>query len=289
MQSHAQKQGQNNQGWLEALKTLFAIPNFECNLSCGYCELKNRRVQYDEEKFLETLKEFQGNVVLFGGEPLLFRKRLYKILETGKIDSISTNLLLLDRDIAVKFRDINIATTWTPGRFNKEELDIWLEKLEILSEFNIDTKLLVTLSEDTVALEPIKVYDFLKTLEKFSISSVLFEQLLDNSKGQEYYEKVDLWLCEIHKLFSNLRFINEIEAEIKQGWDFDCSDTYTLYPDGIIRRYCPQFSTFQINEMCYKCERNIECRPCMLQNKCVFPKNLGNLIFKEQIDTKESN
>ena len=271
------------------MKTLFAIPNFEGNLNCGYCELKNRRIQYNEAKFLETLKEFQGSVVLFGGEPLLFNKRLQKILETGKIDSISTNLLLLDRDIAEKLRGIAVATTWTPGRFNNEELDIWLQKLKILSELNIDTKLLVTLSEDTIAMKPIAVYEFLKTLEKFSLNSILFEQLLDNSKGQEYYDNVDLWLCEMHELFYSLRLTNEIEEQISGGWNFDCSDTYTLYPDGKIRRYCPQFSSFTLNEMCYKCDRNIECRPCMLQNKCVFPKKLGNLIIKEQIDKKESS
>ena len=161
------------------MNTLYAIPNYECNLSCRYCDLKNKRVIYNEEKFLEALNSFQGNVVLFGGEPLLFKDRLYRILETGKINSISTNLLLLDSEIAERLNVINIATTWTPKRFNNDTLKTWHEKLEILNEKEIETMLLVTLSEDTIGAEPSKVFEVLKSLEKYSIYAILFEQLLD--------------------------------------------------------------------------------------------------------------
>lgn len=263
------------------MNTLYAIPNFECNLACGYCDLKNKRVIYNEEKFLEALKSFQGNVVLFGGEPLLFKDRLYKILETGKINSISTNLLLLDSEIAERLNGINIATTWTPKRFNNDTLKTWHEKLEILNEKKIETMLLVTLSEDTIGTEPLKVFEFLKYLEKYSIGSVLFEQLLDYTKNQDYYDKADLWLCEMHEYFKDLRFVNEIENQIKNGWYFDCSNTFTLYPDGRIRKYCPQFSSYSLNTDCLKCKRNTTCRPCMLQNKCVYPQKLGNLVLEE--------
>ena len=94
---------------METLKTLYAIPNFECNLSCDYCDLKDKRVIYNEEKFLETLNSFQGSVVLFGGEPLLFKDRLYRILETGKIDSISTNLLMLDEKTVEYLKKIKLS------------------------------------------------------------------------------------------------------------------------------------------------------------------------------------
>ena len=261
------------------MKTLYAIPNFECNLACGYCDLKNKRVIYNEEKFLEALNSFQGNVVLFGGEPFLFKDRLYRILETGKINSISTNLLLLDSEIAEHLNGINIATTWTPKRFNNDTLKTWHEKLEILTEKEIETMLLVTLSEDTIGSEPSTVFKFLKSLEKYSIGSVLFEQLLDYTKEQEYYDKADSWLCEMHEYFNDLRYTNEMENQIKNGWYFDCSNTFTLYPDGRIRNYCPQFLTYTINRTCYKCPNNIICRPCMLQNRCVYPKKLGDLLI----------
>lgn len=261
------------------MKTLYAIPNFECNLACGYCDLKNKHVIYNEEKFLEALNSFQGNVVLFGGEPFLFKDRLYRILETGKINSISTNLLLLDSEMAERLNGINIATTWTPKRFNNDTLKTWHEKLGILTEKEIETMLLVTLSEDTIGAEPSKVFDFLKSLEKYSICSVLFEQLLDYTKNQDYYDKADLWLCEMHEYFKDLRFTNEIEKQIKSGWYFDCSNTFTLYPDGRIRKYCPQFLTYTINRTCYKCPNNITCRPCMLQNRCVYPKKLSDLLI----------
>ena len=261
------------------MKTLYAIPNFECNLSCEYCDLKNKRVIYNEEKFLDALNSFQGSVVLFGGEPLLFKDRLYRILETDKINSISTNLLLLDRKIAERLNGINIATTWTPARFKNKDLKVWHEKLGILTEKEIEIMLLVTLSGDTIGTEPSKVFDFLKSLEKYSICSVLFEQLLDYTKEQEYYDKADSWLCEMHEYFNDIRFTNEIENQIKNGWYFDCSNTFTLYPDGRIRKYCPQFLTYTINRTCYKCPNNITCRPCMLQKQCVYPKKLGDLLI----------
>lgn len=263
------------------MKTLYAIPNFECNLACKYCKLKDRRDIYNEEKFLEALERFQGNVVLFGGEPLLFKSRLNKILETGKVNSISTNLLLLDEDIAQKMQGIDVATTWTPKRFSNENLIIWREKLKLLAKYKIETKLLITLSEDTIGTDPSIVFEFLKTLEDYSISTVLFEQLLDYTKGQEYYDKADLWLCKMHGYFKKLRFANEIEERVRNRWYFDCSEVYTLYPDGGTKRFCPQFSSYSFNTDCLKCNRNITCRPCMLQNRCVYPKKYGNLVLEE--------
>ena len=218
-------------------------------------------------------------MVLFGGEPLLFKDRLYRILETGKINSISTNLLLLDSEIAERLNGINIATTLIPAIFKKKDLKVWHEKLVILTEKEIEIMLLVTISEDTIGSEPLTVFEFLKSLEKYSICSVLFEQLLDYNKNQDYYDKVDLWLCEMHEYFKDLRFVNKIENQIKNGWYFDCSNTFTLYPDGRIRKYCTQFLTYTINRTCYKCPNNITCRPCMLQNRCVYPKKLGDLVI----------
>lgn len=266
---------------METLKTLYAIPNFECNLSCGYCDLKNKRIIYNEEKFLEVLNNFQGNVVLFGGEPLLFKDRLYRILETDKINSISTNLLLLDKEIAERLKGINIATTWTPARFKNKDLKVWHEKLGILTEKKIEIMLLVTLSGDTIGTEPSKVFNFLQSLEKYSIGSVLFEQLLDYTKDQEYYNKADSWLCKMHEYFKKLRFVNEIKEQIKNGWYFDCSEVYTLHPNGEIKKFCPQFSSYSLNTDCLKCKRNTTCRPCMLQNKCVYPQKFGNLVLEE--------
>lgn len=263
------------------MKTLYAIPNFECNLSCDYCELKDRYVKYNEKKFLSALDNFDGQIILFGGEPLLDKSRLFKILETNKIDSISTNLLLLDKKTAEKLAEIGIATTWTPNRFTEKQLDKWIDNLEALRQHNIDTKLLITLSEDTVSTKPRMVYEFLKRLEKSSITSVLFEMLLDKSRPKEYYELCDLWLCEMREYFKDLPYINEIEEQIKNGWYFDCSQVFTLYPNGEIKKFCPQFSSYTLNTDCLKCERNTTCRPCMLQNRCVYPKKFGNLVLEE--------
>lgn len=263
------------------MKTLYAIPNFECNLSCNYCELKNRHVEYNEEKFLSALDNFYGQIVLFGGEPLLYKSRLFKILETGKIDSISTNLLLLDDEITEKLAGICIATTWTPNRFTEKQLVKWLDNLEALKQHNIDTKLLITLSEDTVSTKPRMVYGFLKSLEKSSITSVLFEMLLDKSKQKAYYDLCDSWLCKIHEYFKDLPYINEIEEQIKNGWYFDCSEVFTLYPNGEIKKFCPQFSSYALNTECLKCSRNTTCRPCMLQTRCVYPQKFGNLVLEE--------
>lgn len=56
------------------MKHLYALLTRNCDLHCPHCgvaEYKNET--YNEEKVLETIKDFDGTVTLFGGSVLFMR------------------------------------------------------------------------------------------------------------------------------------------------------------------------------------------------------------------------
>lgn len=50
-------------------------------------------LRYNEEKVLEEIKNFDGEVTLFGGECTLYEDRFIKALETKNVRSVSTNMM----------------------------------------------------------------------------------------------------------------------------------------------------------------------------------------------------
>lgn len=266
---------------MEAVKTLYAIPNYECNLSCDFCDLKKKKISYNRDEFIKALNEFQGIKILFGGEPLLHKKRFYDIINNCNIDSITTNLILLEKEDVEILDGISIATSWTPERFKKKsDYDQWLYKLSLVKDKNV--LVLITLSEETIKLDPNN--DMIPLFQEWkkcgNIERILFEHLLDYEIEDDYHEKCDKWLAKMYLALkeSGLNIENLIVDQLKNGWYFDCSNTYTLHPDGKITRGCPQFTEYQRIEKCFSCERYNTCRPCMLQDKCTYPKILEETI-----------
>lgn len=87
------------------MKHLYALLTRNCDLHCPHCgvaEYKNET--YNEEKILETIKNFDGNVTLFGGECTLYEDRFIKALDTKNIDSVSSNLLNISGKRLEKFK-----------------------------------------------------------------------------------------------------------------------------------------------------------------------------------------
>lgn len=266
---------------METVKTLYAIPNYECNLSCDFCDLKDRRVKYNRDKFIEALNGFHGTKILFGGEPLLYKERFKDIVKSCDIDSITTNLILLDKDELELLDGISIATSWTPERFRKEsDHKKWLSKLEMVKDKDI--VVLVTLSKETIRLNPYSdmIPLFREWKDRGNIREVLFEHLLDYDIEADYHEVCDKWLSDIYLALkeSDLDIENIIVNQLKDGWNFNCSQIYTLHPDGKITRGCPQFIGYKIMTECFSCERYNTCRPCMLQDKCTYPIKLEETI-----------
>jgi len=265
---------------MESLKILYAIPNYECNLTCPFCDLRKKHVDYNRDLFLNQINKFDGEIVLFGGEPTLYKKRYFDIIENGKIDSITTNLLDVDDDIINSFKNISLATSLSWGRFNQEQYLKWKNNLEKLKQKNIHCKLLITMSEQLIKeVKPYIMIGILKNLDRYSIDAVAFEQLIDKTKDAEFYDSVDDWLCKLHDFWPTiLKMENTIINQIKKGWIFNCENVYTLHPNGEITGGCPQKEEYKIVEKCYTCERNEHCRPCILQRQCTYPHKLADKI-----------
>ena len=80
-------------------RILYVIPNYECNLKCSHCDIKDLKCEYNEEALIKAITEnTYDEVILFGGEPTLYYDRLKTCIDTGKITSITTNLIGLTSD-----------------------------------------------------------------------------------------------------------------------------------------------------------------------------------------------
>ena len=146
------------------MSKLYIIPNFACNLSCPHCELHLRKDDFNENSFYKVFSEtnFSENV-LFGGEPLLHKDRYLKLIDSNKITSISTNLLLLDENIIkiLKQKEISIATSWNLQRFTDKQYTLWLNNLKLLEKYDMKCIVLITMTKDLIDLE---ISSFLKYL-----------------------------------------------------------------------------------------------------------------------------
>ena len=257
------------------MNILYAIPNYECDLDCWYCNLKDKKIEYNEDKFLSIINQFYGEIILFGGEPTLYYDRLKKIIDTRKITSITTNLININDNIIDIIQNINIATTYRP--FSK-----WINNLKKLSSKNKNIRVLFTLTDELIKQDPQDVVNTIKQLllDGCYIESILFEQLLDSNKDKNFYNKVDQWLYDIHFKY-NLEDVVQsvIVDQILNGWNFDCSMVKTLEPDGTIKQGCPQREQYRVIPECYNCSKSKTCRPCILQTQCVYPHKFGNEVL----------
>lgn len=263
------------------MKKLYIIPNFNCNLNCPHCVIHNMKDSYDENEFFSSLNSADSKeYVMFGGEPLFFKDRFDKLVDTNKITSIATNLLLMNDYYAerIKEKEIWVSTSWNPLRFTNEQYNVWLDRLKLLEKYDIKCSVLITLTEDLVSMDINNFAQILKSWNEYkSIDGVLFEPLLDYNMKKDLHKRVDEWLCHIYDLWE-FNFKNLIIDRIKD-WNCDCEDIYTLYPSGIIKKGCPQNEKEFVLEECLNCEMAGKCRPCRLQHLCSFPKKLYRKVY----------
>lgn len=259
---------------------VYVIPSYKCNLNCPHCDIHNIKDKFNEDNFFNTLNNIESNeFILFGGEPLLNKERFIKCISTGKITSLSTNLLLLNEEYInyIKKYNISIATSWNPHRFNDLEYQIWKEKLKLLKKYNLSCIVLITLTQDLFDFDIKNLISIFKEIDNTNaVDGIQFEHLIDNNLSFDFHQKADTWLCQWFNNW-NYNMENMIEQQIN-NWCFDCSNTYTLKPSGQLVKGCPQYTKAIICEECYTCNLAKICRPCMLQKTCSFPKQLYELI-----------
>lgn len=267
------------------MKTVYALITKLCNLSCPHCDVKNNEVDdFNHDKFMEQLRNFNGDIVFFGGECTLFPERLLEAAYDKEISknhrSVSTNLINLNDDLLKLYKDIgSLATSWNPNRFNKEEYQIWLNHLNILADNDIKTLVLITLTEDLISIKAEVFMDIISDWNPKALYSIRFENYIGPETTPEFFERVDDWLCEVYKIW-NSPIINSTPEYISKCYH-DCSNIYTLEPNGTLKAGCTHIQHPYFPNECYLCDRVDVCKPCILQRYCSVPRKFLELTSKK--------
>ena len=264
------------------MKKVYVIPTLNCNLNCPHCEIHLRPDNFQHDLFFNELNKLSNEqLVLFGGEPLLRKERFYECVETHTFDSISTNLLLLNEEFIniLKKKEISISTSWNPKRFTDEQYKLWIDKLKLLQQHNMYCTILITLTEDLLQYDMNKFLQLIADWSSIgSVNGILFEPLLDYQMKKDLHERADKWLCDLYNVW-DFPIINYTVEKLKH-WNCDCSNVYTLYPNGELKKGCPQYEKQFVLPQCLQCEMVNKCRPCRLQHICSFPKQLYKKVNK---------
>jgi sulfatase maturation enzyme AslB (radical SAM superfamily) len=250
----------------------------KCNLSCSHCNVLNSEDNYNEEIFLSKVSEFEGRIILFGGEPSLYIDRIKKLIECNdKITSISTNLLILNNELINIYKTISISTSWNPTRFDIDQYQTWLSNLKILEENNITCTVMITMDEYLIDMSSVEFMNIMREWDQNykAISSIKLEHLVSTEPSQDFSERVDDWLCELYSHW-DIDLENQIFSRV-DDWIFNCN-MFTLYPDGTLRKGCPHQSQIYVPSECFNCNLVGKCSPCRLQKFCTYPKKLSKLV-----------
>ena len=259
---------------------LYAIPSWHCNLSCPHCYVNEKDDNYNRDKFMESLNKFNGEVVIFGGEPTVHLDRLYDIinLNKDKIKSVSTNLMILNDELISIYKSLHgIATSWNPHRFtNDSQYNTWMNHCKIISDNDIKYTLMITLTDDLFEIPILEFINKLKTWITPSLKTIKFEHYVGTESTADYFERTDNWLCILYQHW-DLEIPLQIADKVN-NWKHDCSNIYTLEPTGVIRPGCPHKQLVSIPNECFNCERFEICQPCRLQRYCSYPKKFAKLV-----------
>ena len=265
------------------MKFLYAMLTRLCDLDCPHCDIKRDTEEFgdwNEERFIENLKNFNGVHHLFGGEPFLNKERFLKAAPYA--DSVSTNLLLLDDDIAHTLYKygIGVSSSWNPDRFTEKQYKKWRNNLRYIADMR--PGILVTLTPSLVdSSEGTRA--FYKMFEECSgyFDSLKMEPVIAPGTPQEFYDRADEWLCNLYKNLTEKQRA-QIDNFQHDEWYFDCSGNYTMNPDGTMRPGCPHYEVSTGCQKCLSCEHAEYCLPCRMQEHCTAPKKLLALLQNEK-------
>ena len=260
-------------------KIVYATPWYDCCLRCNHCEIVTRKAEYNSINFLATLLELEVDeddiVVFFGGEPLVHMKDMWEILKTGKITCISTNLLLYEDGLGevLKNADLSVATSWNPTRFTKEQYDKWIENVWKVRQAKVDTKVLITLTPDLFAMQMEDILSVFERIEGVGVEKFEFEPYIGS---KEYHKEADDFLCRFHDAYKG-KMENHTTRKL-YDWNCNCSNVFTIYPSGEMKRGCPMYKGINIVEDCLQCGIAYMCRPCPLLKECSYPKKYAKKL-----------
>ena len=283
---------------LKEADEVYICPSFGCNLNCPHCTLKNVRNEGNIKSIVNSIKKiklYNPNVsfTLFGGEPSLLKDNILLVIRDAIGEnnySVSTNLINFSDAFLQVLKEADLPdTSWNPKRFHTPELyNKWLENLKVLKDNNITFELMITLTKDLIEQNPQKFID--KVLE-WNVKYIKLEFMIGDDTLNP--EDVDNWLVSLYHLwYSNKKlknFENVLFSRIRDvafngaEWEGNCNKTLTILPSGNIKERCPYYEYQLQKAECYNCEYFNYCKGgCPIQEKCVFPKKLFDLIKKEK-------
>lgn len=262
---------------------LYALVTSHCNLTCPYCDVTNCKEEFNRDLFMKQLHEFDGDIILFGGEPTLYPDRLVDIflsdpIVTRKIHSITTNLIdINDQILSILHLIHRVGTSWNPSRFRDGEYEKWRHNLDIVSEKipDISLRVLVTMTFEVLDMSPREMMDKINSWNGTVVDDINFEFLIDDAVDEKYFERCDNWLCDLYKIWnSDIKFFN---IERIRNWFNDCTGIRTLHPNGIMTEGCPHAGAFTVPDKCLTCDKSDVCRPCRLQKYCSYAHKFAEL------------
>ena len=269
------------------INTVYCLLTKRCNLSCKHCDVYKYEDNWNQKKFVDTLRNIDGKFILFGGECSLYPERIKLLLEDdiikNRIKSVSTNLLILNDEILTFWRTIgNIGTSWNPNRFNDIQYQLWLNNLKVLSKYSndINITLLIVLEDSLFTYDFDKFINMLKELDNMNIfKSVKFEPYVGSTSDRNYFIRSDNFLSKLYDHWNFNMILDNIErAQINF---FNCSKTYHVDPDGTLHIGCAHEETITYSNDCLTCENNSICRPCQLQKFCTVPYNFTKKVYND--------
>lgn len=254
---------------------VYVIYTHKCNLSCPHCTIKNIKENFDEEKFWSTYKNINSEIIIFGGEPFLDKKKLKKLLDlNNNVSTISSNMILWDKDIENILADypkVGIGSSWNPRRFTESQYNLWLKNLH---DSNRVGNINITLTEDLFSYDFNQLIKILNDINEVkSINTVCFEPLVPDYNPK----KGDEFLCRIYDVFKTLRIKIDLLKLFSRKY---CGSTKTLLPSGDLINDCPQSDIRNLDTFkeCFNCPYYKICKPCRKLSTCWFPKNFYELI-----------
>lgn len=261
--------------WMFYLKTTET-----CNLNCKHCYtngINGPKIYWNPILVSDWIHRFSKyahkddhvHCEFHGGEPFLAPihelqfvwencKNVYKNMSWG----VTSNLVLKLYDEHIDFikgpLNNRIASSWDPKiRFeNNKQYDLWHSNIKMLLSKGITVKLFISVTKDTLAIEPIVL---LRWIRRLGVHEVAFERLTSNGNAKKFTDifpdnkEQDAWFLKMHEQSEqyNARYwfenefletiYSKFETGFTKGGTFcrDCEEKlFTLNADGSIAG-CP--------------------------------------------------
>lgn len=274
--------------WMFYLKTTET-----CNLNCRHCftnGINGPKIYWNKDKvkdwidrFIQTTnKDDTIHCEFHGGEPFLvdveemkavhnYCNTLHPNMTWGATTNLVFKLKEEHKDFIKNELGNRLGTSWDPKiRFdNDKQLKLWLDNLKELLAQGTTIRLFISVTKDTIAIEPIYLLTWIKSL---GVQEVSFERLTGNGSALKHPDifpsniEQDAWFLKMHEQsvlygtrdwFDN-DFLETIYSKFETGFTKggtfcrDCEEKiFTLNADGSISgcpNSAPEFQFGHIND-----------------------------------------